>query len=266
MSAYAHYARAEHLELAARRARRRQQLDELAAQINQRLRFRIPDTGPQTLLCRASGLLDSEHPSHRAAGRALYARAIRAEQLAERDQRLLAAHHPGHADGRYRAACAHADRWGLAPPLGRWPAADLTDVEASPVRVAPNRAPTSRSPRWTAFTSTQSSSARTPATQLLRAPAPARPASSAHQRGAHSPARCRVLSHPPARAAARREDDRQPARASAAARARLRAAIACSTPRPSSRCGCWRLRRPDRSTVAHRPATVLRPPPAGPGR
>ena len=71
MSAYAHYARAEHLELAARRARRRQQLDELAAQINQRLRFRIPDTGPQTLLCRASGLLDSEHPSHRAAGRAL---------------------------------------------------------------------------------------------------------------------------------------------------------------------------------------------------
>ena len=45
-----------------------------------------------------------------------------------------------------------------------------------------------------------------PGNSTPTAPAPARPASSAHQRGAHSPARCRVLSHPPARAAARGED------------------------------------------------------------
>jgi hypothetical protein len=120
MSAYAHYARGEHLELTARRARRRQQLDQLAARVNQRLRFRLGDTGPQALVRRASGLLDSQHPNHQAAGRAMYARAQRAEQLAERDQRLLAGRHPGSSDGRYRAACTHAQRWGLPAPLGRW--------------------------------------------------------------------------------------------------------------------------------------------------
>jgi hypothetical protein len=120
MSAYAHYTRPEHLELAARRARRRQRLDELAARVNQRLRFRLRDTGAQALVRRASGLLDSQHPNHQAAGRAMYAHAQRAEQLAERDQRLLAGRHPGNTDGRYRAACTHAERWGLPAPPGRW--------------------------------------------------------------------------------------------------------------------------------------------------
>ena len=44
------------------------------------------------------------------------------QRLAERDRRLLASRHPGSADGRYRAACAHAERWGLPMPPGRWPA------------------------------------------------------------------------------------------------------------------------------------------------
>jgi hypothetical protein len=116
MSAYAHYTRAEHLELAARRARRRRRLDQLAAQLNERLRFRLADAGPETLLRRASELLDSEHPGHQAAGRAVYARAMHAQRLAERDRRLLDGRHPGTADGRYRAACTHAQRWGLPAP------------------------------------------------------------------------------------------------------------------------------------------------------
>jgi hypothetical protein len=120
MSAYAHYTRPEHLELAARRARRRQRLEELAAQVNQRLRYRTADTGPHALLRRASGLLDSQHPNHQAAGRAMYARTMRAQQLAARDQRLLAAQHPGNTDGRYHAACTHAQRWGLPAPPARW--------------------------------------------------------------------------------------------------------------------------------------------------
>ena len=124
MSAYAHYSAGRAPRAGRQRAaRRRQRLDELAAQVNQRLRFRIPETGPEALLRRASGLLDSEHPNHQAAGRDMYARAVRERQLAERDQRLLAAQHPGGTDGRYRAACAHAERWGLLPPPGRWPAA-----------------------------------------------------------------------------------------------------------------------------------------------
>ena len=61
-------------------------------------------------------------PAHQAAGRTLYAQAKRAERLAERDQRLLAGQHPGNADGRYRAACTHAERWGLDMPPGRWAA------------------------------------------------------------------------------------------------------------------------------------------------
>jgi hypothetical protein len=64
MSAHAHYTRAEHLELATRRARRRRRLDELAAKVNERLRFRLGDPRPEALLRRASRLLDSEHPSH----------------------------------------------------------------------------------------------------------------------------------------------------------------------------------------------------------
>jgi hypothetical protein len=50
----------------------------------------------------------------------MYARARCAEQLAERDQRLLGGQHPGNTDGRYRAACTHAERWGLPAPPGRW--------------------------------------------------------------------------------------------------------------------------------------------------
>ena len=120
MSAYAHYGRAEHFELAARRAQRRRELDELAAQVNLRLRFRTPDACPGALLRRASDLLDSDYRPHQQAGRVLYATAKRQERLEERDQRLLAGEHPGLVDGRYRAACAYAERWGLPGPPGRW--------------------------------------------------------------------------------------------------------------------------------------------------
>ena len=116
MSAYAHCTRAEHLERTAARARRRRQLDELAAHVNARLGFRTRDSGPR--LRRASDLLESDHPAHQALGRALYARARREERLRDRDERLLAGEHPGSADGRYLAACAYAEAWGLPVPPG----------------------------------------------------------------------------------------------------------------------------------------------------
>jgi hypothetical protein len=59
---------------------------------------------------------------HEPKQRALYATAQRAQRLAERDQRLAAGQHPGNTDGRYHAACTHAQRWGLDMPPGRWTA------------------------------------------------------------------------------------------------------------------------------------------------
>jgi hypothetical protein len=64
----------------------------------------------------ARQLLDSPHPAHHAAGRALYATVQRQQRLAERDQRLLAGRHPGPADGRYLAACHYAQASGLSEP------------------------------------------------------------------------------------------------------------------------------------------------------
>ena len=121
MSAYAHYTRGEHLALAAARAQRRDRARQLAEQINTRLRFRLDDGGAGRLRV-ASDLLDSDYPAHQAAGQVMYATAQRAQRLAERDQRLRAGRHPGNADGRYRAACTYAQRWGLEMPPGRWPA------------------------------------------------------------------------------------------------------------------------------------------------
>jgi hypothetical protein len=119
MSAYAHYARGGHLQLAAARARRARQV---AEQVNSQLqlRFRAAGAGLAGRLRLASELLDSDYPAHRAAGRKLYAQAKRTERLAERDERLRADQHPGEADGRYRAACSYAERWGLEIPPGRW--------------------------------------------------------------------------------------------------------------------------------------------------
>jgi len=121
MSAYAHYQRGqEHFELTAKRAARRARAQELAEQLNQRLRFRPGDHEPAARLQTARQLLDSEHPAHQAAGRALYARAQRQLRLERRDERLLAGRHPGDADSRYQAAYRYAQRWRLAPPAGRW--------------------------------------------------------------------------------------------------------------------------------------------------
>ena len=123
MSAYAHYTRDGHLQLAAARARRRERARQLAAQLNNQLRLRFrtgDDAGGRLRL--ASELLDSDHPNHQAAGKAMYAAAKQAERLDERDERLRAGRHPGNADGRYRAACTHAERWGLEMPPGRWTA------------------------------------------------------------------------------------------------------------------------------------------------
>ena len=124
MSAYSHYTRDRHLQLAAARARRRERARQLAEQLNNqlRLRFRTGDDRAAGRLRLASELLDSDHPHHQAAGKAMYAAAKRAERLAERDQRLRAGRHPGNADGRYRAACTYAERWGLEMPPGRWTA------------------------------------------------------------------------------------------------------------------------------------------------
>jgi hypothetical protein len=122
MSAYAHYTRNGHLQLAAARARRRERARRLAEQLNSqlRLRFRTSDDDPRGPLRLASELLDSDYPAHQAAGRKLYAAAKQAERLVERDERLRAGRHPGNADGRYRAACTYAERWGLETPPGRW--------------------------------------------------------------------------------------------------------------------------------------------------
>jgi hypothetical protein len=122
MSAYAHYTREGHLEHAAARARRRERALKLAAQLNSqlRLRFRTGDDGPAGRLRVAFELLDSDYPAHQAAGRQLYAQAKRAQRLIERDQRLRAGQHPSNADGRYRAACTYAERWGLQPPPSRY--------------------------------------------------------------------------------------------------------------------------------------------------
>jgi hypothetical protein len=124
MSAYAHYTRDKHLEHAAARARRRERALKLAEQLNSqlRLRFRTDDNSQGGRLRVAFELLNSDYPAHQAAGRQLYAQAKRAERLIERDQRLRAGQHPGNADGRYRAACTHAERWGVQPPPGQWTA------------------------------------------------------------------------------------------------------------------------------------------------
>ena len=124
MSAYAHYTRDRHLQLAAARARRRDRARQLAEQLNSRLRlrFRTGDDSPGGRLRLASELLDSDYPAHQTAGKAIYAAAKRAERLVERDERLRAGQHPGNADGRYRAACTYAERWGLQTPPGRWTA------------------------------------------------------------------------------------------------------------------------------------------------
>ena len=123
MSAYAHYTRNGHLQWAAARARRSERARQLAEQLNSqlRLRFRTADSSGGRLRV-ASELLDSPHPAHQDAGRQAYADAKRTQRLAERDQRLRAGQHPGNADGRYRAACTHAERWGLEMPPGRWTA------------------------------------------------------------------------------------------------------------------------------------------------
>jgi hypothetical protein len=122
MSAYAHYTRDRHLQLAAARAQRRERARQLVEQLNRRLRFRTSDEDPAGRLRVASELLDSPHPAHQAAGRKLYADAELTERLAKRDERLRAGRHPGNADGRYRAACTYAQRWGLQTPPGRWTA------------------------------------------------------------------------------------------------------------------------------------------------
>jgi hypothetical protein len=113
-----------HLKLAAARAQRRERARQLAGQLNGRLqlRFRTSNQDPGGRLRVASELLDSPHPAHQAAGRTLHADTKLAQRLAERDKRLRAGQHPGNSDGRYRAACTYADRWGLPTPPGRWTA------------------------------------------------------------------------------------------------------------------------------------------------
>jgi len=118
MSAYAHVARTEHAARAGARARRRAALYQLAEQTNLRLRFRVQGA---SRLQPARDLLDSEHPTHQAAGRRLYAAAQRDGAWRLRDQRVAAGQDPGLLDSRYRVAIRHARRWGLPEP--RWDAA-----------------------------------------------------------------------------------------------------------------------------------------------
>jgi len=122
MSAYAHYLQADHLECAQARAQRRQRARVVAAQVNQRLAFRIADSNTARLRT-ARQLLDSDYAAHQAAGRRLYAAAAHQDRLADRDRRLLAGAHPGTSDQRYISACRHAERWRLPMPAARWRAA-----------------------------------------------------------------------------------------------------------------------------------------------
>ncbi len=122
MSAYAHYLQADHLECAQARAQRRQRARVVAAQVNQRLAFRIADSNTARLRT-ARALLDSDYAAHQAAGRRLYATAAHQDRLADRDRRLLAGAHPGTSDQRYISACRHAERWRLPMPAARWRAA-----------------------------------------------------------------------------------------------------------------------------------------------
>jgi hypothetical protein len=116
MAAYAHYQRPEHLARAARRAQRRRQLQDLADQVNLRLSFRTAEASPAARLKTAAQLLDSTHPNHKRMGATLYAKAQHELRLEQRDRQLLTGRHPGLTDGRYIAACDHADRWGLPTP------------------------------------------------------------------------------------------------------------------------------------------------------
>jgi len=116
MSAYAHYTRPDHLRLAGGRADRRERARRLAEEINARLGFRLAGPGPGAGLRVAHELLESDYEPHRRAGRRLYAAAERDARVEERDRRLRAGQHPGGTDGRYRAACTYATRWGLAVP------------------------------------------------------------------------------------------------------------------------------------------------------
>jgi len=88
-------------------------LRQLAEQTNLRLRFRVQGASRLQL---ARELLDSEHPTHQAAGRRLYTAAQRDGAWRLRDQRIAARQDPGLLDSRYRVAVRHARRWGLPEP------------------------------------------------------------------------------------------------------------------------------------------------------
>jgi hypothetical protein len=113
--AYAKWTRANHAHYAAARARRRQDVAMLAAQINHKLAFRL-QLGADAKLKRARDLLDSEYPAHQAAGRALYAAVDGEQRLADRDAALITGQHSGTSDATYIAACKYAERWGLPGP------------------------------------------------------------------------------------------------------------------------------------------------------
>ena len=89
MSAYAHYARDGHLQLAAARARRRDRARQLAEQINSqlRLRFRAGGGGLAGRLRLASSCSTPTTPPTRPPAASSTAHAKRAERLAERDER-----------------------------------------------------------------------------------------------------------------------------------------------------------------------------------
>ncbi len=141
MAAYAHYQNPEHLQHAQRRARRRAQLQTLAARINERLPFRTPQTSPAARLKVARALLDSPHSAHCAAGSALYANAQTEQRLAERDQRLTTGRHPGLSE-RALQRRRHARRALGAPRptsrraarIERWPVVMFATAHRSPSR------------------------------------------------------------------------------------------------------------------------------------
>jgi hypothetical protein len=113
--AYAKWTRANHAHHAAARARRRQDVAMVAAQINHKLAFRL-QLGADAKLKRARDLLDSDYPAHQAAGRALYAAVDGEQRPAARDAALITGQHPGTSDATYIAACTYAERWGLPGP------------------------------------------------------------------------------------------------------------------------------------------------------
>ena len=123
MSAYAHYARDGHLQLAAARARRRDRARQLAEQRQQPAAAALPRRRRRAWRGGCGSPLSCSTPTTQPIGpRAASSTAKPSGQSGSPSATSACApvSTPAQADGRYRAACSYAQRWGLQMPPGRW--------------------------------------------------------------------------------------------------------------------------------------------------